>query len=457
MPDLPGMELLNLYMMDAKKDKSIIFILIGMLALLAGLFFGAIGAFQMIFPDFLSQIPFYKARPLHVSLVVSWIFLIAIGGIYYYVPRYLGLKWYSQKLIGIHLVLFVSTGIAILLSYLYGRFGGREYWEFPPLLSLPIFLSWILFAINFYKTIFRYKGSWPVYLWMWASGIVFFFLTFLEANAWILDYVSGNIVREITIQWKAYGALVGSWNLLVYGTAIFLMERISGDTKMAYSRMAFLLYFLGLTNLIFGWAHHTYIVPSAPWIRHLAYGVSMTELLIFGKIIWDWKKSLSTAKKWLHLLPYKFLFASDIWIFLNLGLALIMSVPGLNLITHGTHITVAHAMGTTIGINSMILLSSIFYVLKGDRNQSRYLRAGNSVKYGYWLLNISLAVFWFSLITAGLGKGLAEKSLSFQEIMQLIDPYLRAFAFSGLGLMLGLFMILIPAIYSLQFKYRDNS
>ena len=39
---------------------------------------------------------------------------------------------------------------------------------------------------------------------------------------------------------------------------------------------------------MFGWAHHTYLVPSETWIRTFAYFVSMTELYIFGKIIWDY-------------------------------------------------------------------------------------------------------------------------------------------------------------------------
>ena len=101
------------------------------------------------------------------------------------------------------------------------------------------------------------------------------------------------MVRELSVQWKAYGALVGSWNMLVYGTAIFVAVKVSGDETLAVSKMAFGLYFLGLTNLIFGWAHHIYLVPSAPWIRHLSYLVSMTELFVLGKIIWDWRASVT--------------------------------------------------------------------------------------------------------------------------------------------------------------------
>jgi len=338
-----------------KKEIGIIFIALALLSLLGGVFFGCIGGLQFVFPEFLNEISFERIRPLHVSLVVAWIFLSSIGGIYYYLPKYCNVKLYSEKLPRIHFWIFLITGILILICYFLGKFGGREYWEYPAILSIPIFISWFIFGFNFFKSVFKKVGQWPVYIWMWATGIVFFFITFSEAHLWLFSYFRDNLVRDMTVQWKAYGALTGSWNMLVYGTAIFVMGRVKGDETVAHSRLAFLMYFLGFANLLFGWAHHIYIVPCALWIRLLSYAMSMTELLILGKIIWDWKKSLSEAKKDFHFLPYRFIVSSDVWILLNLSLAIAISIPAINIYTHGTHITVAHAMGSTIGINTMIL------------------------------------------------------------------------------------------------------
>ena len=117
--------------MMAKEDNLIglKFMRLGMLALAAGMFFGVIGGFQFLFPEFLQELLFTKTRPLHVSLVVSWIFLIAIGGIYFYLPRQQNLKLWSFKAANIHFWVFIATGLAILFSYLTGKFGGREYFR----------------------------------------------------------------------------------------------------------------------------------------------------------------------------------------------------------------------------------------------------------------------------------------------------------------------------------------
>jgi nitric oxide reductase subunit B len=263
------------------------------------------------------------------------------------------------------------------------------------------------------------------------------------------------MVREIIVQWKSYGALTGSWNMLVYGTAIFVASRISEDPGLARSKLAYSLYFLGLFNLMFGWAHHTYLVPSATWIRSFAYAVSMTELLILGKILWDWRASLQEYQVHKYCNAYRFLFAADIWVFVNLVLALIISVPALNLITHGTHITVAHAMGSTIGINTMILLGSVFYVIREELPQNVHASCNRYLAVGYWTANLALAVFFTALIAAGLGRGLYDGP-AFQDMMQSIRPALTVFAVSGIALMTGLWIVIWHAFRLLGLVLSQN-
>ncbi len=437
-----------------RKEIGIVFILLALLSLIGGVFFGSLSALQFIIPGFMNDFPFFKSRPLHVSLVVSWIFLSAIGGIYYYLPRYCKLPLFSNKLPRFHFWIFLFTGIVILGCYIIGKFGGRKYWEFPPILAVPIVISWILFGFNYFKTVARKVGEWPVYLWMWGTGILFFLFTFCESYLWIFPYFRDNIVRDITVQWKAYGALVGSWNMLVYGTVIFLMERIKGDESIARSRLSFLMYFLGLTNLLFGWAHHIYVVPTNPFIRNFAYFISMTELIILGRIIWNWKSSLTAAKKDFYLIPYKFIVASDFWILANLILALTISVPAINIFTHGTHITVAHAMGSTIGINTMILLASSVFLIADISKHEYSLTEKKIITGGFWVLNIFLTIFFLALLFAGAEKGMliVEDKLNFQEIMQHISPYLTLFTLAGLGIFVGILLIAIPSIKTIN-KY----
>lgn len=424
-----------------------LFSLTALLLLAMGMIWGVTGALQYLLPGFLKPyLSFEKIRPLHVSSVVFWIIFGAMGAVLSYLQQHNGKKINTTRLLRIQFLLFAVTIPVILISYCVGIFGGREYWEFHPWLSLPITAGWILFLINFLKSVGSLKNQ-PVYVWMWLTGIVFFLFTFLESYLWVFPYFRKHVITDMTIQWKSYGSMVGSWNMLLYGSSIFLMDKINNHKKYSYSKIAFILYFTGLFNLMFNWGHHIYTLPTHTYIKHISYAVSMTELFILGRIVYLWRASLTEARKNFHLESYRFLAAADLWIFLTLVLAIAMSIPAINVYTHGTHITVAHTMGATIGINSFILLAISFDLLNDTCQPLEPFK--KLFRRGYWLTNISLLVFWLSLIAAGVLKARWQMNPTqevFQSIMQQLRPFFALFLASGTTLLLGILMTVYPLL-----------
>ncbi len=431
-----------------KNKFSLQFIILSLIALILGSFFGVLAGFQYILPDFLKElIPFTKMRPFHDTSIISWIVLAATGSIYFALVNLEGMKMFSTKLTKIHFYLFLTLGIFIYISIGSGYMGGREYLAFIPILIVPILLGWALFGYNYFKTVLSQVKNWPVYYWMWGTGIIFMIFHLAEAHLWFSPYFRENFVRDLTVQWKSYGSFIGSWNQLVYGLSIYIMAKIKNDDNVGRGKLPFFFYFLGLTNLMFGWAHHTYIIPTMPWIRYVAYGISMTEWIILGYMIYSWKKSLSEEKKEANTMAFKFLIAADLWIFINLILALLISIPIINFFTHGTHITVAHSMGTTIGINTTILLSALFYIAsqldKTFELKRRYL------VFSFNIFNISLMVFFGAMIAAGLKRSewmYFSKNIPFGEMKIALANNYFVFAISGFFLFIGLTLLAIPLL-----------
>jgi len=446
-----------------KNNFSLGFIILGLCALIFGALIGLLSSIVYIYPDFLKNIiPFNQLRPLHTTTVVSWIILTATGGLYFYISKIEKIKLFSENLGKLHLVIFILTGIGILYSLFSGKMGGREYLEFFPLLTIPVLLGWLLFGLNYFLTMTNKVKNWPVYYWMWGTGLVFMVYHLSEAHFWIFNEIRSDYIKDLTIQWKSYGSFVGSWNLLVYGTVIYLMSKIKGDDSIGRGKISFFFYFLGLTNLMFGWAHHTYIIPTQPWIRYLAYAVSMTEWIIFIHIVYNWSKSLSKEKKKLNILTYKFIIASEIWVFLNLTLALFMSIPTFNYFMHGTHITVGHSMGTTIGINTTILFASVTYIIS-KLTKNNPLENNKFVKSGFYVFNISLLLFWLVLIIGGIYKAIwmtNSANTSFSNLQDSSNMIYIIFIISGSILFLSLLMLTIPMLKKLiffMFKKGNNT
>lgn len=441
-----------------KNKTAFLFLILALCALLFGVFFGLFASLQYIFPDFLkTYIPFTKMRPFHVTSVISWIILCATGSIYFFITQIEKLNLYSSKLSRIHFIIFFLTGIGIYLSFILGKMEGREYMAYPPFLTIPIVVGWLLFGINYFKTIIKNVSNWPVYYWMWGTGIVFMMYHLLEAQLWLFPYFREHIIKDITIQWKSYGSFVGSFNMLVYGIAIYLMSKIKKDESLSRGKIVFFFYFLGLSNLMFGWAHHTYLIPTLPWIRYVAYGASMTEWILLGYIIYRWKQSLSKRDKQLYPMAYKFLMASDFWIFFNLFFALLISIPTINFFTHGTHITVAHSMGTTIGINTSILFASLFFIttklnLSSITNQLLLKRT-------YLLFNVSLFFFLCSLLVAGIKKSYwmyYTKEIPFSQMQDSLYFIYIAVLIFGVGIFISIIIFSVLLLRKLFKAFNQN-
>ena len=427
----------------------------GLLAL--GMLFGVIGGLQYVKPGFFkAYLSFDQIRPLHVSAVVFWIILAAVGSVLTYLPQHTGRPLFSPAMARGQFWIFILSIGGILISYIAGIFGGREYWEFHPVLAIPIALGWMLFVVNVFRSIGSLRHQ-PVYIWMWMTGAVFFLLTFAESYLWLIPYFRNHVVGDMTVQWKSYGSMVGAWNMLIYGCSVFLMTRISGNEKMSHSRMAFALYFTGLFNLMFNWGHHIYTLPTHDYIKHIAYIVSMTELAILGRIIWQWRSTLQENRKYFHIGAFRLLSSADLWVFLTLILAIAMSVPAINVYTHGTHITVAHTMGATIGINTFLLLAMATDILGPGHPYNEQSREMETI--GLIVANVSLFIFWISLITAGVVKAgwqMDETRLPFSSMMIRLKPVFVTFVLSGITLMVGVCMILFPLLKFHLEKRAEN-
>ena len=332
--------------------------------------------------------------------------------------------------------LWLGSIIGMLVALGSGQFGGREYWEFPPFLALPLFAAWCIFAFRFFRLHLPLR-PWPVYRWMWATGIVFFALTLLENYLWLFPQVRTSLEADMTLQWKAGGAMVGAWNQMLYGSLLYLATRLHPESKAATSPTAYALWLLGLFNLMFNWGHHIYTLPTDRLIKYIAYAVSMTEWILLLRILFQWRQQSRSLRSGLHRRSGWFIAAAEAWVFLNLGLALLMSVPAINRYTHGTHITVAHAMGATIGINSMTLLACLSYRRSGPEAEV----PTSGWKRGFWIAQLSLLVFWLSLLGAGVYKGwhqVHHPELPFREVMLAMRPFFILFLSAGSFLAAGL-------------------
>lgn len=349
-----------------------------------------------------SGLDFTAVRPIHTIFASAWIFLAAIAVIYRYLqdeskPATPSEQWRLRA----QVILWGLAGLGMVTTLLAGVGSGREYMGFHPLFSVLIMAGWLLFAWSFFRLTWRGFFRKPVYVTMWGAGILLFIYTFAEQHAWLLPSIGGDPIVDMRIQWKATGTLVGSFNLLVYGCLYYIATKLIGDERYAHSRLAYALFGIGLLNSFTNFGHHTYHLPQNAWINWTSFLVSMTEIAILARVIWDIAKAVQQRSKPKSATSF-FLTAARWWTFAVLFTAILLSIPPINSVLHGTYAVTGHAMGAEIGIDTMILLASAAWILAERTKESPRLRR---VGLG---LNVSAAALVLWLTVAGCVMGLAR-------------------------------------------------
>ncbi len=339
-------------------------------------------------------IRFASLRPIHTTFAAAFIFLGGVAVVHRYFEDVAGPMGNAERWrLRIQVILWAIAGIGILSSLLFGVFSGREYMGFHPIFSIPVLLGWLLFTWNFFAILGKGLLHRPVYVSMWAVGVLFFIYTFVEQHAWLLSSVFADPLTDIRLQWKATGTLVGSFNLLVYGSLVYIGVKITKCESYAYSRLAYALFGVGLLNSFTNFGHHTYHLPQHHLVKWISFVISMTEIIILARVVWD----IAAMVKSKCLVPVcsvrLFLAWTKWWTGYILATSILMSIPPLNALIHGTTVVMAHGMGAEIGIDAMALFAAISWIIiemydrRGER--ATVLESG---RFRRWIIGFNVGV-----------------------------------------------------------------
>lgn len=291
---------------------------------------------------------FRQYRAIHVVFATAWVFLGGFAAVH----AYLGGGWPARA----QLALWTIAGGGCLTGLSMGAYSGREYMEAGAVWSVPILAGWFCACLGWWRSAggASGRGAKPVYMYMWPTALALFVIAFAEAHLWLLPRVGARPLKDLAVQWKSYGTLVGSFNLLVYGAVSYIGCLRARSTEPACTPKAYLLFLVGVFNTFANYGHHTFHVPQTPWVQWAGFLVSATEIVIVFAVLGellaipphDAEDPVPGLLRW-----------GRFWTFTMVALAVVLCVPPINTLAHGTHLIMAHAMGSMIGIDTVLLLA----------------------------------------------------------------------------------------------------
>lgn len=341
-------------------------------------------------------------RPLHTVFGAAWIILGALAVVLRDLqvrgnPVGPAERWRLRTAV----LCFAGAGLGIAITVPLGVSSGREYLGFHPGFSAVIAVGWVALAWSYLGVTWRGIWDQPVYRVMWAAGFVLFLWTLAEQYAWLLPGVFADPIVDRRLQWKACGTLVGAFNFLVYGGLLWLGARISGDEAAAHSRSGWALWFVSAANTLLNYVHHTYHLPQSHGLKWWGFLISMTELILLvrtaGEVLALARKRHAIDGAVLGLLA-----AVKGWSLFMLFTSVIIAIPPLNSLVHGTYLIPGHAMGGMVGIDTMAVLAMVVFLVSDGRPAAaeRLDRADTLKWIGATNLAVAGLVLWLHVLGA---------------------------------------------------------
>ena len=397
---------------------------------------------------------FASLRPIHTIFSSAWLFIGGITFIFKFLLDLYGpFNTLEKILFNIQMFCFVVSGLGILISVFIGYLSGREYLGFYPQFSIFIGIGWLIFSYLFFKKVYSSFWTAPVYVYMWGVAILFFMVSFIEAHFYLFRFVYNNPIIDMQIQWKSCGSLVAAFNQIIQGSLLYLVECLGRDKVIAHSRSAFALFAIGLLNAFTNFAHHTYHIPQMHLIKWFSFIVSMLEIIIFTKIFFQVSSILNKKALLVQWLSVRFINLSKNWNICLLPFAILISIPPINTLIHGTTVVMAHAMGSEIVINSYIIFAIFSFLLVEMFGVNIYDGSflGKCITKLVSLMNFSITILILWLIISGIMSGICSYFLLSSCFIISYDA-LFLLIFGGLFSLFSLILILFWITIILKFN-----
>jgi len=371
---------------------------------------GLIAALKVAIPSISHSIlAFERIRPLHTLFPIVGV----ISGIFGWISfmSHKQPKKYTLLVTWICFALLAFFVSSASLSLLMGQFSGREYFSWPPILTLPLFLSLILMIILLFNRASYLSKKSPEGFWLIGFGLIFITIGLSESVLWLLPTIGNNIVKDLTVKWHSIDSFFAGLNAFLYGVGVFILQ------KEAKPLRKWPLYLIAVGGLLFTFGHHHYASPQPNILKILALIASIIGMFSFVKHFRIYRK---TKIKFNEATLLAILFRSvELWTIVSFGSGILFAIPQINLIVHGTYLVVIHAMGSMIGVELILVFAAGFSIFKVHN-----LRVAKRIKWATKFLNISLALMWLLLSVVGFTKGIMRFNSDFYTYNKVIQPFL---------------------------------
>lgn len=404
---------------------------------------------------------FGRLRPVHTNAAI---FAFAgngiFAGIYYSTQRLLRTRMYSDAMSKIHFWGWQAIIVAAAITLPLGYTVGKEYAELEWPLALALNLIWIIFAVNYFKTIqIRRERHIYVAIWFYIATIVTVALLHvlntiqIPVTFWKSYPVYSGVQDALVQWWYGHNAVAFVLTTPFLGLMYYFLPKAA--ERPVYSYRLSIIHFWSLV-FIYIWAgpHHLLYTALPEWAQTVGMAFSIMLLApSWGGMI-NGLLTLRGAWDRVRREPVLKFFVAGLTFY---GMATfegpLLSIKSVSALGHYTDWIIGHVHGGALGWNGFIIFAMVYWLV--PRLWKTELYSQRLANAHFWLGLLGTITYMVSLGVAGVTQGLMWRATDsvgrlvypdFIETVIKIVPLYHVRAYGG-GLYLIGFTLLLYNVY----------
>ncbi|MCP4902265.1 MAG: cytochrome-c oxidase, cbb3-type subunit I [bacterium] len=380
-----------------------------------GMLVGILVALELAAPYFNFEHPwlsFGRLRPLHTNAVIfAFAGNAVFAGVYYSIQRLLKARLFSGFLSAFHFWGWQLIIVAAAVSLPLGITQGKEYAELEWPIDIAIAVVWVAFSINVFGTIAKrrerhlYVAIWFYIATLITIGVLHIFNSLVVPTGLFKSYSIYAGVQDAFMQWwyghNAVGFLLTTPFL---GIMYYFMPKAANRPVFSY-RLSILHFWTLVFIYIWAGPHHLHYTALPAWASTLG--------MLFSVMLWmpSWGGMLNgllTLRGAWHKVAedpvLKFFVVAVTFYGMSTFEGPLLSIKGVNLLSHYTDWTIAHVHSGALGWVGFIVFGMVYWLL--PRLFQTELWSRKLAEAHFWVGTIGILLYIVSIYAAGLTQGL---------------------------------------------------
>ncbi len=423
------------------------------------LLFGLLASiFYLKYGFLLGTLDFNIVKQVHINALVITCLWGFMGAIYWFLPDELGIETVGIGLAKILFWVFVVAVTIVVLTYIFVQYGtsdeagmwfvnqGRKYVEAPRWAAVGIVVIFFTLAYNIIASVMKAKKVTGV------MGVLMCTMVPLIAVYLIAFPAPTNMSVDLYWWWWLVHMWVeATWELIIGCILALALMKLLGTSRKVVEIWLYLEVALVLGTGILGLGHHYFWIGTPQyWLSIGGIFSALEPLPLLGMVvhaIYDaGKHQMATTNKpaflWLLAEAFGNFIGAGIWGFM-------MTLPQINLFSHGTQWTVSHGHFAFYGAYITGIIAVMYMVAQEAKGVSEV--RGTAWKWAFAGLNIGFVGMVGALLVAGMSEAFYGRALGGSTLDAFMYSQSNAWFMQGMIARTGFGVIIVASYFILMY------